>query len=529
MFLNADEVPQNTVIETDICVVGSGPAGLSFAREFEATGVRVAILESGALDIDDFAVSLTEGEVVGLPYPDLTAIRQRVFGGAGIHWGGNVRHLEASDYDHRPEIGREGWPFSQDTLRPYYKRALEFFGLPSNSFDRAHWSKKNGKPWRFKDRNVVSQIFHTVGEDTYDGGKYWRQLFRSSRNIRVYLSATVVDIVADADVRRIEKLEVAKRDRTRFTVRATQFVLATGGIENARLLLLCDKQQKAGLGNDNGHVGKYFQEHLTNPNFAFLIPSDPHLNLGFYKGQSLPWGDAWGVLRLSDEILKKHALSNIRFQLATITNTFNENIESDGMVSLGRLADPSNMFPNEDILKHVANVIADIDYVASAGYERLTKYPNYPMKKVDVVGIGEQLPNASSQVRLGRERDVLGQQRVVLDWQVTETDNDIVRKTVKLLAQFVGQSKIGRIVDQIPPGVFADVPPKPHFHHMGTTRMHDNPKKGVVDGNSRIHRLENLFVAGSSVFPSSGNANPTYTIVALAIRLADHLKKVLGR
>ncbi len=142
--------------------------------------------------------------------------------------------------------------------------------------------------------------------------------------------------------------------------------------------------------------------------------------------------------------------------------------------------------------------------------------------------IGEQLPNPESRVRLGDDLDPYGQRRVVFDWRVSEADNAAAGRTAGVLMQAFLEAKLGRLLPQLPEAAFAARPPKPHLHHMGTTRMHGDPRHGVVDRNCRVHGLENLYIAGSSVFPTSGNANPTYTIVALAIRLADHLKEALA-
>jgi choline dehydrogenase-like flavoprotein len=172
----------------------------------------------------------------------------------------------------------------------------------------------------------------------------------------------------------------------------------------------------------------------------------------------------------------------------------------------------------------MANVIADIDEVASAGYYRLT-HRNYPLVSVQLVFIAEQTPNFHSRVFLGSERDALGVPYPVLDWRLASNDSEAVLRATQLLANQVGQAGLGRVALHF--DSFDATPPNPHIHHMGTTRMSETESGGVVDRNCRVHGVSNLFIAGSSVFPTSGNVNPTLTLLALAFRTADHLKGAL--
>lgn len=182
-------------------------------------------------------------------------------------------------------------------------------------------------------------------------------------------------------------------------------------------------------------------------------------------------------------------------------------------------------FPG-NLERHVANIIADVDQLAVHGFHRFRYHPNYPLSYVTLFAIAEQLPNPNSRVMLGQEHDHFGQLRVVLDWRLEEFAISSIRKTVDILAMEVGAAGLGRIrdLDTLLNEQLND--PRPMNHHMGTTRMNDDPKKGVVDKDCRVHGVNNLFIAGSSIFPTTGNANPTFTIIALAIRLCDHLKDI---
>ena len=514
------------LIERDVCIIGAGPAGMAIAREFFGQSTRIALVESGDIGIDDAAQELNSGERVGLPYPPLEKTRLRGFGGTTWHWGGNVKPMDPIDFERRPGIHDSGWPFGLETLHPYYGKATHFFKLPPQVFDKPYWEKRHGPAWKFRDDAVSSQVFHTVGNGRVSGA-VWEDDFRKARNVDVFLNATVVEVYTDEAVRHISEIIARTTNGRVLRFRARYFVLATGGIENARFLLLAANQQKEGLGNRHGFVGRYFQEHLTNPDFADLFPQDPFKNLGFYRGSSHDWGTAWGILRVADSTMRQHSLPNIRFQLSTVINAFNENMDSPGMQSLLALSEARGLDVSGDLGRHVANIIGDINHIANAVYYRLAYYPNYPIRHITMVHIGEQLPNRESRISLSDKLDRFGQRKVVMDWRLLDRDSTGVLETVRYLAKSFGESGIGRLVSRLPEGMFNDKPPKPHFHHMGTTRMHTDPRHGVVNADCRIHGLENFYIAGSSVFPTSSCVNPTLTIVALAIRLADHLKKRL--
>jgi choline dehydrogenase-like flavoprotein len=225
--------------------------------------------------------------------------------------------------------------------------------------------------------------------------------------------------------------------------------------------------------------------------------------------------------------MRDHHLPNVRFQISSEINEFNKDVERPGMQSLRTLLGLQTSPKGDDLGRHIANMIADIDQVADAAWYRILHHPNYPLRYVDVVHIGEQTPNPDSRVKLSSRRDHYGQQMCSLDWRIQRLDSDGAWRTAQRLKVGLAKAGLGRLDVNFDKSVFAKFSPKPHFHHMGTTRMHDDPAKGVVDVNCRVHGLGNLFIAGSSVFPTGGNANPTLTLTALAIRLADHLKKEL--
>lgn len=526
---DATNLEDKASIVSDLCIIGAGPAGMAVAKEFDGSKTIVTVVESGGFGFDPETQKLAEGDVVGLPYMPLSAARLRYFGGTSNHWGGNVRPLDPIDFEYRPWIPYSGWPFGINELLPYYERARQFCGLPKEAFDIRHWSQAVGAyTWNFADHAIQSKVFHTLGGPNLLFGVRYRELFHRSANITTLLNANVVGINTDTSASNVSGLRVKTLSGKVLTLKSRFYALAAGGIENPRILLNADQTNPYGLGNDNDLVGRFFMEHLTVPTFGEFHPSDAEIDPGFYKGDAHDWGSAWGILTLAPEQIRKYKLANLRYQLSKVTNAFNVNMEQEGMQSLKQVGRDigARKIPN-DFGRHIANIIADIDYVGSAGYQRIFHGPDYPLVKIDIVVIAEQVPNPDSRVTLNNQRDALGLKQAVLDWRVSELDSINVARSAEILANSFGFSGLGRLIERIGSDVFDSINPHPHIHHMGTTRMHVNPKNGVVDPNCLVHGMTNLFVAGSSVFPTVGNVNPTYTIIALGIRLADHIKKVL--
>jgi choline dehydrogenase-like flavoprotein len=326
----------------------------------------------------------------------------------------------------------------------------------------------------------------------------------------------------------VKKVDEACLDGRRFAVAAKKFILAAGGIENARILLVSRKVQKAGLGNDRDLVGRFFMEHPFLKSAQFL-PANPY-GVGLYKSSkvapkvgSLGSTQAEtlikGCLKLSPDALRREQLLNFR---ATLEPTY-----ADGLASLDHIVGTmaGGDLP-DDFLSHLGNVIRDIDHIVHAGYGRLTR-GTYPVRLLEVFSCIEQAPNPDSRVMLSTECDGLGMPRVKLQWALTPIDRTTIRRANDILAEEMGRGGEGRLKITLQ----EDNWPQAHdvgFHHMGTTRMHPNPQSGVVDANCLVHGLSNLYIAGSSVFPTCGSANPTLTIVALAIRLASHLQEHLS-
>jgi choline dehydrogenase-like flavoprotein len=332
-------------------------------------------------------------------------------------------------------------------------------------------------------------------------------------------------VQANESVRAVEGLRVQTPNGKTHRVRAQRYVLACGAIQNARLLLASNRQVDAGLGNQHDLVGRHFMEHIEMPG-AQLILSEPQ-PLQFYM-TNFRSTEARGELTLSAEAQQTHRILNGTASLSPgvydeIKGTFQQLTPEFIKQSWNRSGQEDRGFPE---------LSADTNRNEGAGEEAaVAEQPAEPIlsraRAVKLFTRQEQAPNPASRVTLSDETDALGMPRVVLDWQLTALDKRSMRTFYEVLGRQVGQHGIGRV--QLLEWLLEDDNAWPDFvsggwHHMGTARMHDDPAQGVVDANSKVHGLGNLYVAGSAVYPTSGAANPTLTLIALTLRLSDHLK-----
>jgi choline dehydrogenase-like flavoprotein len=525
MFADARAVPEGTRLETDVCIVGAGAAGITLALEFSSSPYQVTVLESGGLEFEPETQALYEGRSIGLPYTDLSIPRLRFLGGTTNHWGGICRPFEDADFESREGIRFSGWPIRKTDVDPFYERAVRVVGLPSQEWDLAHWaSGDEPAPLPLRSDRIISRVAQEVEPELRSFGARYRDELRSAPNVTVYLHANVTDLQTDESGRMARSVQVATLTGNRFSVRAKIFVLATGAVENARMLLVSNERHSRGLGNENDLVGRFFLEH---PRFlaGVIVPSTPHPNLSFYDDH-----------RVGGALVRGYLASSKDFQLAEGLMDLQMRLE----LGYGDAPDEASEFAG-----HVMTLVADLDSwqkIAIPGSPIPIPYLDiirealdspedtyiYLRGRIDTIGVTtrmEQAPNPDSRVLLVRERDELGVQRVALDWRLSDVDKRNVRQTLELLGAEVGRAGIGRlrILYREDESGWPDTLGGGQ-HHMGTTRMSDDPKQGVVDRDCRVHEMSNLFVAGSSVFPTPGGATPTLMLVALAIRLADRLK-----
>jgi choline dehydrogenase-like flavoprotein len=516
-------------LQTDLCIVGAGAAGIALAREFIGTATSVILLESGGLRYSRRVQRLAAGDNVGLPSYALTYSRFRAFGGSTIGWAAQCRPLDRIDFQSRPGIAYSGWPFDHDHLCKWYPRAQVVCGL-----------KVEEEPAWVPDRETLpladgelEAVLFRFGYPR-DFGRLYRQAFERAANIDVLLNATVVEIQPASDMRSVHAVRAMTLGGRAFQIQAQAFVLACGGIENARLLLASNRLAPAGIGNEHDLVGRFFMDHpyLTTGHFVPASPrhaDGPHVIQSF-KLAGVDQRSHVGFV-LNERVRHDEDLTGCSayFIRRLVSETAPEHFSRAGKSRL-RLAEflEHRILAGAEVgahLRHVASGYRSVGLtLARRAFEVIR-----PRHVLALRTILETTPRPDSRVTITPARDRLGVPRVRVDWRVSASDRRGLERLRTAMANAIRRRELGLLVDA--PDV--DEAGWPHSmeggkHHMGTTRMHIDPKQGVVDPNGRVHPMANLYVAGSSVFPTSGYANPTFTIVALALRLADHLKAQLG-
>lgn len=515
MILDAEKRLGKEPLRYDLCIVGAGAAGITLALELATTGLRVCLLEAGGTEYEWETQRLFEGEVVGQEYPMLRDTRVGALGGSTTVWAGWCRQLDATDF--------EAWPFGLDELRPWYLRAHEICGLAACDYNAEHWSGVLG-PDRILpgDPTFSSEIFHIQVQDF---GRRYREWLQRSQNIDLVLHAPVARVRVEGST--CTAVEIRTLAGNELTIRADRFVLAAGGVENPRLLLLSGDEGAGVPGNASGLVGRYFADHaLVDPGALVLREPD---SLDFYRARPVApapgASSVRGVLSLTREAMEREGLMNAAL-------FFHPRYEAHPVFDTGEVKALLTLWNKR---KQRAVPGAAWSYVRQAvraprrlavALARKLVVRHGPAKRWRMRAAFETGFRYDNRVMLSNERDGLGRRQVRIEWQLVEADIENMRRVMQRFDQAVRQAAVGHLERAFPDTTAAwRQALEPGKHHMGTTRMHVSPRYGVVDENSRVHGTSNLYVTGSSVFPSGGYANPTLTIVALAARLADHLKR----
>lgn len=553
MIIDANELGDAPALPLyDACIVGSGFAGLAVADELSRHGVRLCVLESGRLErtahADRLKAVLSEGDI------EIKAeSRERMVGGTSATWDGLSAPLDPIDLERRPWLPLSGWPIEYAELARYYARAAERFGFPDPGlFGADHFAplKAEGDR-RFAWRRLAERLMLAPTRPPRLARRF-RALLESA-HLDVYTDASVVELTANAARSAVEACEIRTRGLKVHRVRARVFVLAAGGIENARLLLNSTGLCPAGLGNDHDQVGRYFMNHPKNAWGTVELEGElRHLPAYFgclYRGHAgylalrlddatqrsldvlnscvrfeplYPWSDREAVQLLINALKARRWLWE-RLQAAkgdaAALRAYAETGDDPEIKIAGAVPSPPAL---------LAAIARDPWPVAQyLGCRILDRYIRPRVRAIRIRNFMEMQPHPENRVRLAPARDPYGKPLALVCHSVTPLDRRSLVALHGVLAEEVRAAGLGRLVSDL-----AETDPWPittdASHHLGATRMGTDPRTSVVDPDARLHSVPNVYVAGGSVFPTGGSANPTYTIVALAIRLADHLARVLA-
>lgn len=525
MFIDARTLDANAEITADIVIVGAGAAGITMAMELAASGRKIALLESGGLEFEPETQLLYDGTLSAHDEVDLAASRLRFFGGTTNHWGGHCLPLEEIDFEAKPNFRHTGWPIGLSDLSPFYPRAHEYCDLGRFEYAPSALFPDRRDEFLPFDASLIETVAMRQSKPTMFGIKY-RQALSESRDVDVYFHANVTRLVAGANGE-IERAEAQTLEGGRFSFRGGAIVLAAGAIETARLMLSSKRPDGIAIGNDSDFVGRCYMDHLSG-GVAFMHFDNYEVSRLYTR--QIDDADGTPVIcltRLAENKIRELGVLNTSFwltpiildkkarELALSRNTAINSLKNIAKYALGR-PDVRNVRLSDEY----CNFIINADALAASFLKGGDDGNNVFLLRFEA----EQSPDRDNRVTLTDARDRLSQQQVNLHWAPTEADFDSVRKSALVYGQELGRSGIGRLQLEDKDGL-------PYWgvttawHQMGTTRMAASSSEGVVDANCKVFGTDNLYVAGAGIFPTGGRSNPTLTLTAMAIRLADHLKK----
>lgn len=533
-LLDLREFEDNSVVETDLCIIGSGPAGLSIAKEFQGTNIDVWVLESGGLEDEPETQALYKIESIGAPRViDQENIRTRIFGGSSHVWTGRCAPFDKVDFQHRDWVPYSGWPFPIEELTGCFERAGYNLGLGPHCYNERLWQLFRVKhPTPEMDEKLLKPTFwqfsrspNQPGEPTRFGRDF---SLDNAPNIRILLHANVTHINTNEEGTRLESVEVSTLERKIACVKAKAVILCCGGIENARIMLASNRFQPHGVGNQNDTVGRFLMDH-------------PLCRIGHFELQQANqirdrFGHYWldtdkgrhtylhGV-SLAENVQRQDNLVKCSAYIEESDSSRDDPWEVVMRAKDSLSGRSTNTFSYQDSWKLLSHSLE----IGQGMYRRVVKHrPQLRrVKQVELHCMLEQLPDPDSRLTLSEiKKDALGMPLSKINWKLSEVERQSVRRLSQLICQEfprMGLPKphLAEWINEEKDWVFNVIE---RAHPTGTTRISTDPKTGVVDLNCQVHGVKGLFIAGSSVFPTSGTANPTLMIIAMALRLADWLK-----
>lgn len=489
-------LPANHVLEADVCIAGGGPAGISIALALHQSNIRTILLEAGGLQASEESQSLYSTDSIGLlPYSGLYT-RHRQFGGSSNCWSGWCRPLDPIDFDPSHAASSGGWPIAYHEYARFLARAHELCELGEVDYRLDTWRPRLRAPYSGFARIQSPLLRDGVWQHsppTRFGQRYRSQLEKSG-NCLVVLHANIT--TARLNGRIIQHLRARNLEGKQITVKARHYVLACGGIENARLLMTMNEAGRTALGNDFDQVGRHFTDHAIIHDALTVFPTGDALRLYVdmvpvttaQPGTITPW------LGLQSRYLESSQLLNATW----------------------RLQSPEPLAEGEQLNRLVWRALSAAHTGTPSGFGKPSR--------MGVVAIINHQPNPDSRILLSRRVDALGTPTAVIDWRLATGDLPSLHRSLTKFSMEIMRLGIARCSPVKPAETAGTLTFWPGNHHYGTTRMSEHPAHGVVDTNCRVHSVDNLYVAGSSTFPTPGAATPTLSVVALALRLADHLR-----
>ncbi|MFT6779338.1 MAG: choline dehydrogenase-like flavoprotein [Paraglaciecola sp.] len=492
MFIELDTFDKDSNIDCDICIVGAGAAGITMALELANSDYQVILLESGGMEYQHDTQMLNKGKITGIPYVPLESARLRFFGGTTNHWAGQSTPLEPIDFENRDWVPDGGWPIGYQDYAQYLQRAQKVCKLGPAAFDHQVWSDKFDSP--FEDNNFQPVIFR-YPSPVIRFGEAYRDPIAKSNNIKCILNANATNLIQSVDDS-IQHVQVNSLTGNAIRVTAKYVVLATGCIQNVKLMMNSNQKYAEGLGNKYDQLGRYFMEHPNYDTGEVFFSDSANISTLVKPRTQLDGTEVRIDFQLTPEEQKKHQVLN--HSVFFINKPRPAEKFDDGLVG--------------SISKYWKKVENKLN---------INTQPETYRIRVRL----EHAPVKDNRIELDEEQDALGMFNVKLNMKMGELESKTISTLQMEIAKLLGANNVGRMKTEFNGGTKWQENVGWQYHHFGGTKMHNSPEKGVVDSDCKVHGIDNLFIASSSVFPTCGHANPTLNIVALTLRLSDHLKR----
>ncbi len=554
MLIDSETFQSGSMLSSSVAIVGAGPAGIVLALELAEAGHDVVLLESGRLHFSETIQNLGEANDFDLKFhARMSDCTRRQLGGTSTIWGGRCIPYDPVDFDHRRYVPHSSWPITYEDLETYFQRVCDFFFCGTADFNVNNIpgiEQKSIVPG-LPDEEVLTSTLERWSLPTNFGKEYFNAL-KESKKIKLVYGATCTEIESHVSGSRVEKLQTKTLSGKTLHIKAKKYVLSGGALNTTRLLLASSRYHTDGIGNHSGLLGRFYMGHISGGIASVRFTTSPQDTVfGFDKDSE----DTYLRRRFSfsQNFLHEKGLTNMVAWLGV--PPFGNSSHQNGILSLAYLALSSPVLGKyltakaiKDSLtknargsyySHLKNILKDIDKIAvfapSFTYKRYVAKRKIPAlftysasNEYPLHYHGEQIPNPSSRVSLSDERDALGMQRLNISLQYTQQDVDSVIRAHQFWDTYLKKYNCGYLnylTNDPEASIWEQA--SDGFHQVGTTRMSYHPKDGVVGTDCNVHEFDDLFVASSSVFVTSGQANSTFMIVAFALRLADHLKKLL--
>ena len=591
MTKHGPAIQDGTILETDVCIIGAGPAGLAIAAELQGGPHHVILLESGAFPADTAGMRDETSAAFGhggdawnfdafqqlnlddrmptgdVSYPSAVQTRIRRFGGTSNSWGirytpteTGIRYttLDPIDFEKRDWVPHSGWPFTKSQLDPYYARAHAFAGAGPYDYAPETWSTPSCEPYPLESTGMETRIFHFGPSRTFLATAKAR--LAVAPNITLITEATATELLTADNCAAVTDICIKTFAGTAFRIRPKIVIIASGTIEATRLLLCSRQGNPAGLGNQNDLVGRFLMDHqAVRSGLLHLASPETLAKLMFYDTRRVDGALITAKPVLTEETLHEKKLLNTC--AAIFPRRAGESINPlrkrfprgprhnapaiGASVGLLRALRARKIGPAQirqaavaalgivDILyyrwrKNYGMYARDAKYHLDSGGWSVNESDLTQFPALEVLHLTEQVPDRENRIMLGTDVDALGMTRICQHWRLTETDLRGVAGALHAYKAGFAKAGIGALELELNQGAPQVMYASLH-HPMGTTRMHDDPKQGVVDARCRVHGTENCYVASAGVFPTGGYANATLTVLALAIRIADDVKAQLTR